>query len=747
VPYAAGIAAGRERTDDKPIGAVMAETGPENGEASRFYIESAAGFQERRPRTLKHGHTFAVFDPRGDVVPRPANPDGIYHRDTRYLSRFELRLNDAPLLLLSSNVQEDNIVLSVDLSNPDRGKTEDGRLRGERIHLNRRRYLARNCCYERLLVHNFDVVPHQLSLTIEFAADFADLFEVRGQKRARHGRQTVARCSEASVALHHFGLDGLQRTTNLTFDPAPTQLDQAHARFELPLAPGQATRVIVEIACDEKPADRDLARRYYSTLRSSRRAMRNASGRAAAIESSNSLFNEMARRSVADLYMLVTETEHGPYPFAGIPWFSTVFGRDGIVTALFSLWIDPSIAKGVLQFLAANQATELDPVTDAEPGKILHEMREGEMARLGEVPFARYYGSVDATPLFVMLAGEYYARTDDLETVSALWPNIDAALRWCDVYGDADGDGFVEYHRRTAGGLANQGWKDSYDAIFHADGRLAESPIALCEVQGYVYAAKQYAANLAATLGHRERAEQLRQQAASLRAKFEAAFWCEELSTYGLALDAGKNLCRIVASNAGHTLLTGIADPDRARRVAETLLGISCYSGWGIRTVAVSAARYNPMSYHNGSVWPHDNALIALGLARYGFKEAVLRIFRGLFDAAAYMELRRLPELFCGFRSRKLTAPTLYPVACVPQAWAAATVFALVQASLGLSFAQSAGEIRFDRPLLPAFIDELRLRGLRAKGGIADVVLRRHERDVALNIARRDGTVPIVVTS
>jgi len=723
----------------------MAETRLEKGETSQYYIESAAAFQERRPRSLKQGLMFAVFDQRGDIVPRPGSPDGIYHRDTRYLSQLVLRLDDAPLLLLSSNVQEDNVVLSVDLSNPDLGEGDEKVLRGERIYVNRRRYIAQNCCYERLLVRNFDVAPQNLTLSIDFAADFADLFEVRGQQRARRGRQSTERRSDSMIALRYFGLDGVERVTTVSFEPAPARLDDRQARFEQLLGPGEAVRIILQIACEERSVDRDLVRQFYSALRLARRAMRSSSGRATALESSNSLFNEMARRAVADLYMLVTQTEHGPYPFAGIPWFSTVFGRDGIITALFSLWIDPTITRGVLNFLAANQATQIDPVNDAEPGKILHEMRDGEMARLGEVPFARYYGSVDATPLFVMLAGEYFARTGDIATVRELWPHIEAALAWCDRYGDADGDGFVEYHRKNANGLVNQGWKDSHDAIFHADGRLAEGPIALCEVQGYVYAAKQHAAHLAAVLGHAARASHLRHEAEILRQKFEAVFWCEELSTYGLALDGAKNLCRVVASNAGHALLTGIAEADRARRVADTLLGLSCFSGWGIRTVAVSAARYNPMSYHNGSVWPHDNALIALGLARYGFKQGVLRIFRGLFEAAGYMELRRLPELFCGFPWRKLTAPTLYPVACVPQAWAAATVFALVQASLGLNFAQGPDEIRFDRPLLPRFIDELHLRGLQVKGGSADIVLRRHERDVALNIVRREGAVPIVV--
>src|SRR6516225_4839182 len=372
-------------------------------------------------------------------------------------------------------------------------------------------------------------------------------------------------------------------------------------------------------------------------------------------------------------------------------------------------------------------------------------MRDGEMARLGEVPFGRYYGSVDATPLFILVTGEYFRRTGDLQTVRALWPHVKAAMHWIDTYGDLDGDGFVEYHRKNESGLINQGWKDSHDAIFHEDGRIAEGPIALCEVQAYVYAAKRHAAALALTLNHSVAAAVLAQQAEILRERFEMAFWCDDLSTYALALDGAKKPCRVIASNAGHALFGEIADASRARRVAETLLGTGCFSGWGVRTVARSAARYNPISYHNGSVWPHDNAVIALGFARYGLKSEVLKIFKGLFEAASYMDLRRLPELFCGFAWRRLTAPTLYPVACAPQAWASATVFALVQASLALSFEQGGDEVRFDRPVLPDFLGELHLRGVQARHGEADILLRRYGSEVSVNITRRDGTVPIVV--
>jgi glycogen debranching enzyme len=712
--------------------------------APQFAIAVSATLQQRGTRTLKHGDTFAVFDHRGDIGGEPGNSEGIYHRDTRMLSQLQLLLEEARPLLLSSVTQDDNAVFTADLSNPDFLENGEIGLRRENVHLSRMKFIWNGACYERLVVRNFSDRPLMLRLTYRFASDFADLFEVRGERRAARGEIRAALKSDHGVTLAYMGLDKIERVTEIRFHPAPKTLTTARAAFDVALKPRATRRIFVRCGLDESSDSDWSGRVFYQRMRAARHALSESSKRAASIESSNSVYNEIVRRSVSDLYMLVTDTPVGPYPYAGIPWFSTPFGRDGLVTALMTLWLDPEIAKGVLVFLAATQATASEPERDAEPGKILHEMRHGEMANLREVPFGRYYGSIDATPLFVLLLGEYFRRTGDLATVRTLWPHAEAALAWIDHYGDRDGDGFVEYHRQTKEGLANQGWKDSFDAIFHHDGRLAEGPIALCEVQGYVYGAKRHAAVLADALGHTARACALAAQADALRQLFEARFWCEELSTYALALDGTKTPCRVVASNAGQLLFTGIASAERAQRVARTLISPASFSGWGIRTVSSSEARYNPMSYHNGSVWPHDNGLIAMGLARYGLQGAAAQVFSALFDAASYMDLRRLPELYCGFRRLERNAPTQYPVACSPQAWASATPLCLLQASLGLELLERTGEVKFYRPMLPAFLDQVHLRNLRLCGGSADVLLHRQDENIAVTVTRREGDIVVV---
>jgi glycogen debranching enzyme len=694
--------------------------------------------------TLKHGDMFGVFDQRGDIHRLPSGTEGIYFNDTRTLSEFEFLIGGHAPILLSSTLRDDNATLTCDLSTPDLPALE---LASNLIHVRRSRFLWQSTCHERISIRNFDTAPRALPIEIRYGADFVDLFEVRGMSRARHGTHEPAQMTEDGVVLAYTGLDRRRRTTRLRFAPTPERIDEGRALFTVHLPPHGRALIFVEISCDRTPSPRQAAENFLACMAEQRRWTRQTSARAAAIETSNEVFNEAMRRAISDLTMLTTEKTTGPYPYAGIPWFSTCFGRDALITALNVLWMDPSIARGVLLYLAENQATTTDAASDAEPGKILHEMRQGEMAELGEVPFRRYYGSIDSTPLFVLLAGAYLVRTGDIDTMTMLWPHITAALAWMDFYTNKNPAGFVSYFRQTENGLANQGWKDSFDSISHADGRLAEGPIALCEVQAYVFGARREAATIARRLGHTAFADGEEEKAETLRKNFEAAFWCEEIGTYALALDGAQKPCRVRASNAGHVLLTGIASPARASRVAEGLMAGRSFNGWGIRTLASNEIRYNPMSYHNGSVWPHDNALIAMGLARYGLKTHAERILCGLYDSALYVDLRRLPELFCGFARRRGQGPTFYPVACSPQAWAATSLHAALGACLGLSFSPAEHSVVFNRPRLPPFLSEVTLHNLTLGEARISVVLRRMGEEVAMNVADRSGTIHAILKS
>src|SRR6478735_2108108 len=521
---------------------------------SPFYIPMTG--PATRPRcSLKHDDTFIVLDSHGDIGASAGGPDGLFNADTRYLARLEMVLDEVQPLLLGSNLRDDNSALTVDLSNSD--VYRDGRLtlQKDTLHILRSIFLWRGTFYQRIALQNHGDHQASFDLTLLFDNDFADLFEVRGERRPRRGVGSSRLLGPADVVLEYSGLDGQIRMTALHFEPRPTRLATHSATFHFDLEPQERIALFVTVSCNkpvmQKPAP------FFRGLLAHRREMRRSTAGSASIETSNDIFNEVLCQAMADLNMLMTETPQGRYPYAGIPWYSTTFGRDGLITALQMLWIDPRVACGVLKRLAAYQANAVDPLNDAEPGKILHEMRGGEMAALREVPFAQYYGSVDSTPLFVLLAGFYFERTGDEDTLRELWPAIEAALAWIDGPGDPDCDGFVEYQRASEQGLANQGWKDSFDAIFHADGKLAEGYIALCEVQGYVFAGKRLAARCARQLGFAAKARQLEDEADRLAARFDEAFWCPDLGTYALALDGAKRPCKVRTSNAGQLLFTG----------------------------------------------------------------------------------------------------------------------------------------------------------------------------------------------
>lgn len=708
----------------------------------RFYVEATSSLVDGPTPVLKHGETFAVFDRHGDMGVFVQDRQGLFHEGTRFLSYCELRLNGVRPLLLSSNLKRDNLQLAVDLTNPDMHQGEELVLAHGAVHLFRSHFLWRDTYYERLKIANYSLDPVTLVVSLQFDADFADIFELRGVRRARRGERLPTAVGERSATLGYRGLDQVARLTHLAFSPRPSALAETEARFELALEP-HAEHAVFMTAGFQTGERRTAVGAYETSLHAITEAASSGQRQRPRLHTSNGLLNDWLDRSSADLQMLLSDTPQGAYPYAGVPWYSTVFGRDGLITALECLWVDPQIARSVLAYLAATQATEYDDAQDAEPGKILHETRKGEMAMLGEVPFRRYYGTVDATPLFVVLAGAYFERTGDHAFMREIWPHIVAALDWIDQHGDRDGDGFVEYHRHSPDGLVNQGWKDSNDSVFHADGTLAQGPIALCEVQGYVFDAKRKAAMLARALHHAELAAALDQQAQDLQVRFEQTFWCERLGVYALALDGEKRPLCVRTSNAGHSLYSAIAGPERARRLAGTLMSPPMSCGWGVRTVAAGERRYNPMSYHNGTVWPHDNALIAAGLSRYNHKDAVLKIMHGLYDASRYMDLHRLPELFCGFDQRPDEAPTRYPVACNPQAWAAGAVFMLLQACLGLSIRTHPARVRFFYPVLPDFVREIHVEDLRVGDARVSLTVARYREAVGVHVVDKEGEVEV----
>jgi glycogen debranching enzyme len=712
--------------------------------SQQYYIATTSPPSDDRARVLKYGSTFAIFDRLGDIQSSGLGEQGIFCDGTRHVSELIVRLWKERPLLLSSTIEPNNFLFTADLANLDVSRGNSVAINRGTLHVLRSKFLWRNTAYEELTFVNYGMEPLMVPMSVHVAADFADIFEVRGMHRPRTGRALNPENGPDCIVLAYEGLDGIVRRTRVHCQPAPRNISAQDMKFEVQLGPKQSQAFAITIACENGNRTRSLP--YTQAMRRANGETISSARSLPQISSPNSRFNDWMKRSSADVQMMTIGNRERNYPYAGVPWFSTVFGRDGIITALEMLWVEPALARGVLEFLAATQADEVDEEREAAPGKILHELRHGEMANLNEIPFGRYYGTVDATPLFIILADEYYRRTGDRKLIQQIWPNIQAALGWIDKYGDLDGDGFVEYAAHSRRALIQQGWKDSNDSVFHSDGSLANAPIALCEVQGYVYAAKLAASNLSRVVGDETVSGNLEIQGAQLRERFEHAFWCEDLGTYALALDGKKRRCEVRSSNAGHCLLTGIATREHAARTAQTLLDRDMFSGWGIRTLAAGEARYNPLSYHNGSIWPHDNALIARGLARYGLRNLAGKIMLALLDVSSTMELNRLPELFCGLERRTGEGPTLYPVACSPQAWAAAAPFLLIQSCLGLTIDGAQSRVVFERPCLPEGIPQLSIRGLRVGEASVDLLFERQADTVRIQVLEKQGEVEVVAT-
>ena len=747
-------------------------------------------------QVLKHGNLYLLTDPFGDIHP-DSRGLGLYHLDTRLLSCCFLRVGGERPVLLKGSMGA-NFRGSIQLTNPSADRNPDAKVHpeldvaGRTIGISRDRLIGNNGMEERVRIVNHAERDLAFVVELELGCDAADIFEVRGYPRPERGTLLPIALTATRATFRYDGLDGMRRSTHVAFSDAAddagpidgrsadevAQGGSVRFRWDVRLAPGErrdlrwtiwSTTIRVgegRVSDDERAQASERALRLTEETAGSQAgaavlfpepplisaddgasAYRAWSRGTTAIQTDHELFNLTLDRSLADLRLLINDGP-GPdqrYVAAGVPWFATLFGRDALIASLQALAFRPQIAMETLAVLAAYQATEVDDWRDAEPGKMLHELRIGEMAGAGEVPHTPYYGSVDSTPLWLIVFGATFDWTGDRAFVDRYWPNALAALDWIDRYGDKDGDGLVEYERRSARGLLNQGWKDSGDAIRDRSGRGPTMPVALAEVQGYVYDAKRRMAGLATVRGETDFANRLLAEAEALRRRFEERFWVEDQRYYAMALDGEKRQLDAIGSNAGHCLWSGIASAGRARDVADRLMSPALFSGWGIRTYAEGQPGYNPIGYHTGSVWPHDTSLIAAGLKRYGFNDESNRLVGRVFQAAQQFDEYRLPELFCGFDRDESAQPVPYPVACSPQAWAAGASFLFVETMLGLRAHAPSNELELHHPNLPDWIGKITLTNLRVGDASVDLLFHRWRGTTSAEVLRKVGDLSVTI--
>jgi glycogen debranching enzyme len=729
---------------------------------------------------LKENEIYLVSDDNGDIASHNSEGHGLYWRDTRFLSLYELRLAGTKPSLLSS-IGEHNFMNNFQFANAAFVARDDVDIAARTISIRRNRFIQ-DGLYERIGFFNYNPFQVELRVTILVGSDFRDMFEVRGYTTlAVHGTIEPPASDEAGVQLRYVGLDGVRRRTDIFFQPRPSEvslpnidpLAQEHARvlpgisghgdprqeytlvppsalahFDLALPP-KAHRSItvhivpaIEAGRPETPDGKLSLDDKFVLIRDSYRQW---DSECTEIETDHEILNSVIRRARRDLRLLSDRLPEGYLPSAGIPWFSVPFGRDSLITSLQTMILQPSIAYGSLRFLAAHQGQKVDEWRDEEPGKILHEVRLGEAATLGQVPQTPYYGSVDSTPLFLVAFGELLQWTDDLELMRGLKDNVEAALAWIDRFGDQDGDGYVEYASRSPRGIRNQGWKDSWDAVAYPDGRFVEPPIALSEVQGYVYDARQRMASYFRRIGETERAREQQDRAADLKRRFKSDFRLAEQNYYAIALGPDKLQVPVVSSNPGQCLWSGLLDGDEGRMTARRLLQEDMSCGWGVRTLSSQEPMFNPMSYHNGSVWPHDNALIAAGLKRLQLDVEASRLIAEVLEAAMRFPNYRLPELYCGFaRDRRyFSMPAQYPVSCSPQAWAAGAVFSMIQTLLGLRADAAQGRLSL-RPKLPDWLSRVCVRRLRVGNRLVEFEVVREEKRTPVEIFDSGGLEIVV---
>jgi glycogen debranching enzyme len=708
------------------------------------YPEPRIAYQNAEPRkannlTLIDGKTFLSTTLAGDIMP-PGAPDvGLFFDDTRFLSRLELRVGGYRTVVLSSSTEQ-TFASQIELTTGQSTLRDNLDIPENTVHIRREQLLASDTFYDHISFENFNLHDVRLVIELAYEADFMDVFQVRGVARHRLGHYYKPVVHRDALIFHYCGLDGVSRETAIRFSHEPASVDGTTARWQLNLPPLKRFQlqftVIPEVETKRSRAGRAD---FGQQLRLRREAFAEWESRSAHFSSTNRIFDQMVDTSKGDFHALQIPDGKEHVIAAGIPWFATMFGRDSIIAAFQSLLLSPQLAGETLRVLARFQGRELDDWRDEEPGKMPHELRDGEMTRAQEVPFSPYYGSVDATPLWLILLSETFNWTADEQLVRDLLPNAYRALEWMEKYGDLDGDGFIEYQRRSSRGLANQGWKDSWDAILHRDCELAKAPIALCEVQGYVYEAKYRMSSLLRSFGDTKTADKLKREAWDMAKRFDKAFWMPSRGFYALALDREKHQVQVVSSNPGHLLFTRMLGQERARAVMKRFMRPDMFSGWGWRTLSREERVFNPLSYHRGSVWPHDNSIIAHGMALYEFRDPANQVFTSLFQAALNFRDYRLPELFCGIERREFDEPVQYPVSCSPQAWASGAVFLFLTSVLGIRPSAPRNELNIVTPTLPPFLDHLNIRNLRVGGSRVELDFTRRGDKTFCNVVDIEG--------
>lgn len=661
---------------------------------------------------IKNGRHFLILDTQGMISGKGSGGFGLYADDTRYLSDWMLKIDNKAPRLLSSNTKEGFA-----------GKFIYSNLRGpaaaEGTVLVQREMTLRNGMHEKISLTNYSTEKQGVDLTIDYGSDFADMFEVRGSVRKKRGTFLHPEVHAHSINLRYTGLDGLPITSRIAGGGSEAlRWEKSRVLTHIELLPGKTASLEFSVQTqlgDEKLLQASDMASFAVQLRDNRADFDAWRKNVASVRSANSTLNLLYDQAIRDLYILRQPTPKGWCIAAGLPWFAVAFGRDELVTALQTLPVAPDIARDVLTVLANYQGQKTDAFTEERKGKIMHELRLGEMARCKEIPFIPYYGTVDATPLFLVLAGRYVLWTGDDELARKIWPNLKDAIAFLE---QSRAGGYLRYG--GSGALSNQGWKDSGDSIMYADGELIKGTVALCEVQGYLYESWKSAAELATKFGEKDLADQLNQRADAFREKFQKDFWLNDKKTVALALDGSGKACEVVASNAGHLLGTGILTKDQEQMVAERLVQPDMFCDWGIRTLSSSEKRYNPMSYHDGSVWPHDNGMIVSGMAEVGAGEGAKRVMQGMLDAAAFQSNARLPELFCGFNKQQMAEPVPYPVSCSPQAWAAGSIIQMLFANLHLHMDKT-GSLHVGKVTLPESLGEVSVRGLHVRKSTANL--------------------------